>query len=186
MSVSRGPMWRIDVVGVVACVGVSGAWYALGVRPLASAQAARTGVVDEIQARQERAEKVARTARTVGAQAEAAQKPGGGQTMLLPVEQMNRRVAELNEAAASGSLRLDALKPGAPWTGARHTSVPIVLSGSGSYAAAAAFLHRLRTEFADVGVTGFDLRANTTDPSASQFVFNLVWYAAPGASGTKK
>ncbi|MBL9031533.1 MAG: hypothetical protein JNM80_07470 [Phycisphaerae bacterium] len=184
MSGTRGPMWRIDVAGAAVCALVLSGWYGLGVRPLASADAARASVVEEIAAREERSEAVARTARTVEAQADAVR--GKQPVRLVPVEQMNRRVASLNEAASRGSLRLDELKPGSPTPGVRHSSVPIVLSGSGTYAAAAAFLHQLRTEFPDVGVSGFELRADAADARSARFVFNLVWYAAPGASPAAK
>lgn len=184
MSATRGPMWRIDAAGAAVCGLVLAGWYGLGVRPLASADAARAGMIQEIASREERSEAVARTSRTIESQADTVR--GAQPVRLVPLDQMNRRVASLNEAASRGTLRLEELKPGTPVPGAKHTSVPIVLSGTGTYAAAAAFLHRLRTEFPDVGVSGFELRADGPDARTSRFVFNLVWYAASGSPGATK
>jgi Tfp pilus assembly protein PilO len=88
-------------------------------------------------------------------------------------------VNTLTVLASECGLTLDEVTPSAPEPGELYRTVPIRLSGKGSFTASALFLHLLRTNLRDTTVRSMNLVGDPTGEVASTFVFELVWYAAP-------
>ena len=64
---------------------------------------------------------------------------------------------------------------------AHYQTVPIRISGSGSYPGCARFLHELRTRFPDTSCKSFELTNPNPvrDHNVGNFKFELTWYTAP-------
>jgi Tfp pilus assembly protein PilO len=163
---------------------VSGAFYFVGVAPLARArgahEAGRVGLAGAV-AKTEQARSALRDLeRRVG---EARRALADAPMRLESTARMNGRVAELNALASSRGLEIDEVRPGGPVAGPWFTQVPVRMTGSGPYASCLLFLHALARQFPDTGVAGIELRGDpTTDDTPAVFTFDLVWYAAPATS----
>ena len=181
-------LWQIDAVGIGACAALAALWYAIGVSPLASARAERQRLdtaVSEMQAEAGRLASLERAQRK--ALAAERSKLDASSITLAPADQINQRVGDLNALAAASELRVDEIKPGAPVSHERYTSVPIVVSGQGTYHGVTAFLHQLRAKFPDIGLPQFELRGEPgLIDRPARYSLSLVWYAAPPGSKNKK
>lgn len=98
---------------------------------------------------------------------------------LQPLGHLNTSLANLTAVATSCGLVLHETRSGTATAGTWYDSVPIEVTGAGSYPACAAFLHRLREELPDIEVRSFELTHNPGNPSSATSVrFDLSWYAA--------
>jgi|ERR1044071_3038861 Tfp pilus assembly protein PilO len=186
---SAGSMrsWQIDAAGVALCLGLAGVWYLAGVQPLSAARASREVLQGELNERELRAGELDDECLHKKGQAEnLRQQIESGKVVLAPVDKLNGHIAELNGLAAGHNLRIDIVKPSQPVVLPRYTTVPIRISGSGSFADAARFLHALHEGHRDTGLVGMELHAEPEAPDKEPyFAFNLVWYAEPPAPPAK-
>ena len=174
----------IDAAGLGLCAALTVVCYFAGVRPVQERQDEVALQRAELATRVEIEERLTAQLREldarVAARARLAQEEG---LELQPADLVNSRVSGITELTLDGKISFDEVKPGTPVAQARFTRVPIRLAGTGSYRSAADFLHRLRAQFRDIAVAGFELRGHPEKPEATgQFQFDLVWYAAPAGS----
>lgn len=173
-------VWRADGIGVAALLCCAVVWYLIGVRPVMDARAEMTSAAAEIETRRGEIAKAGHTVTSLNDQVLAAEQTEAARAVRLgKASQINSRVDALAELALAAGLRLDSIRPGEPILAPKFTSVPIVISGGGSYPTAVEFLRALRVRFPDVGVRGFDLRAANGESGIGAFAFDLVWYTEP-------
>lgn len=175
--------WQLDALGVAACAAVAAVWYFAGFVPLAESRAESRAAAEQASAKTEELDHLQKMGR--GHQDSLKRTKAARESMAVKLEspeQLLNRVSLLSKAAAEAGLVLDEIKPGTVTLHERFSTVPIRMSGTGGYAAAAGFLHGLRSEFPDLGVVGMDLRGEPEQmDKPPKLVFNLVWFAAlPG------
>lgn len=94
-------------------------------------------------------------------------------------EQVNRRIARLTELSEASGLKLREVAPQEPVRIPRALTVPIRLTGTGTYAACARFLAELHATHRDVAVVSGEVAGNPAHPDEpAAFRFELAWYAA--------
>lgn len=181
-------LWQIDAIGLGVCTALALLWYVAGVSPLATARAERQKLDQEVSEMRAEADRLVATARTQKKRIAAERMKVSASTITLaPADQINQRVGTLHSLAAESELRIDEIKPGTPVTHERYTSVPIMISGQGTYRGVAAFLHKLRGQFPDIGLPQLEL---TGEPALidrpARYSMSLVWYAAPAERPGRK
>ncbi len=79
------------------------------------------------------------------------------------------------------------MQPGAVSVDSRYATLPIRLSGTGSYRDCVLFLHNLREQLRDTGVSTLSLSGNPEAPAApATFQFELLWYASPPSEASAR
>lgn len=183
-TTTERPQWEIHGVGAAVLLGLSAAFYAAVVAPEINARAAAREQRTQLEQRMKRDGTLASAldhaenelARVVAAL-------DASPLDLKRADQVNQRLAALIEAANRRGVRVDGVQPGAPVERDRFVKVPIRLAGDGSFRACTLFLHELHAGFPDTGVESIELTGNpASSESGATFVFNLVWYAAPGGA----
>lgn len=183
-TASDRTFWPIHGAGIAALLGMSAAFYVLVAAPAVRASAAERVQRTELEARVKKdgvlGSSLGRAERDL---AEIVRTLDASPLRLKAAEQVNHRLAALIEVAARRGVRVDGVQPGAPLERDRFVKVPIRLAGDGSFRACTLFLHELHESFPDTGVQSIELAGNPASPdSGATFVFNLVWYAAPGGA----
>jgi Tfp pilus assembly protein PilO len=186
--VGHSGVWRVDAAGVLVIAAIAATWYAVGLRPVLEARAAADVEASELDASLRELSAAEHEVMVTRERLENLSKRiAAASLQLRPAAGVNARIDALASAAGSAGLRLDTIRPGDAVATSRYTAVPIRIEGVGSYQTCVSLLRTLRKGFPDIGVTGFELRA-VHDPAETRarFVFDLVWFAAPGAAHTKK
>lgn len=187
-SIARLPLWQVDAMAAaVICLG-AGVWYFAGLSPLVEARATRQNLETELAGEKDALQKQsALIKRREQMLEEAKAQILASRVQLLPPDQINQQVAKLTEMASGIGLSIDEIKPLGPAPQERFTTVPIKVSGVGSYEAVTKFMERLRSDFHDTGVSGFALGGSPEKPDEIlKFELNLVWYAAPLQGAVQK
>ncbi len=176
--------WQIDAAGAAACALLLLGVYLLGIAPLSSRQQHAEARQEELRTQRHQADRLARL--RMGLEERLAQVRASAAEFrleLLPVGQVNRRLAELSELASKTGLKIDGIEPGQAVGGTRYEMVPISVAGKGTFTNCVAFLHQLRSRLPDTGVSALELTGNPSDPAGpAGFRFELLWYAAPRSS----
>ena len=177
-------LWHIDAAGGALCVVLTLALYLIGLGPLRQQQEDLKVRRGELEVQQLKAARLASTRIAVGEQLARVQESITEVTLeLLPVSQINRRIADISDLAAKAGLKIDDIQPGEPLSAARYEMVPIQLAGKGSYRTCLSFLRQLRQTLPDTGVSSLELGGDpSTRGGIGDFRFSLLWYAAPRKS----
>ncbi len=208
MSTARRKRRLIDAGGVAAMAALSVAAYLLVVEPSWRAQQRLDAERSESARAESQAEKAA--ADLADANRQLAQLERELDTMAVELRapgSINRQIDRLTGLADRSGVKLTRIYPESAWGNQWFTAVPITMTGTGTFASAAEFVHRVLIECADVSVRGLKLtaqpsgveRGGTTSttprtaksekadaqpqaPAAMEVEF--VWYAAPeGTAG---
>lgn len=149
----------VDGTGVAIAIGLVALTAVAGVAPvrhIKHEQATREAEMLAIQAETratlsdlQRLERLTRQAET------AAQDL---QLTLLPINQLNERLAGIIARAESYGLSIGSVSPGDPTEGELHWRTPIDLTVQGELPAFVRFLHGLRTHDTDLTVMGLSIR----------------------------
>jgi len=172
-------LWQIDAAGLALCAGLGALWYFGGLQPLSAAAETREMLQAQLSEEDGRLSD-ANSLRSAHRRSlnKLEEQIKSGSVTLQRLEQLNGRIATLTTLAQAHHLRVDEIRPGAPVTLPRYITVPIRLEGAGSYSDAARFVHGLHVDLRDLGVAGFDLRAEPEAPDKTPtFAFSLIWYA---------
>ncbi|MFN0011774.1 MAG: GspMb/PilO family protein [Phycisphaerales bacterium] len=111
--------------------------------------------------------------------------------MLRPVSALNEHLGALATLAAQRSITLDQIAPGKVQTGPKFSTVPLHVTGSGTYPAVASLLEQLHTTEPTTAVVAFTIHASqspeTTGPRGQRtadasFTLDLLWHALPHAT----
>lgn len=173
---------EVDGAGVVVAIVLSGLFYFMGLKPLLDRQ--HTEILQDRQleiqrAKNDQGERSLQTLREHLAlvQAEIADSP----QKLEPLHALNDRLARITALAAVRGLDIADIRPGAATTSLHYKTVPILLTGSGSYVNCVRYLHQLHEQFTDTTVTSLRMTGTPEDrDTAPSFQFELRWYAAAG------
>jgi Tfp pilus assembly protein PilO len=173
--------WHIDALGLLACALLTGVAYVAIVAPVLQKHSERSALRDELAEKRDRISALAQMERQLGGQvAELREELALSEVRLQPPQYLNTRMALIVELASAIGIVINETRAGGVKPGERYQTVPIFISGSGSYSKSAAFIHVLRGRLPDTGVVGFELSGNPGKPEATgKFRFELIWYAAP-------
>lgn len=178
----RPSLWRIDAAGVAVCLLLTVVVYAMAVQPVLDQKTEVLAQRQKLEQQRQRANELTGTLAKIRRQLVKIERAAAeSEVRLKPVGNLNEQLAALTDLADDAGLRVDGVQPGEPTHGRRYETVPIELTGNGSYGACAAFLHRLHRSLPDMGVAGFELSATPRSPEdPAEFRFELTWFAAPG------
>jgi Tfp pilus assembly protein PilO len=178
------PRWsEIDGAGVVAIIVLSAIFYFAALNPMMQKRDAAEAQRLLLAAQAEKATDAAAALhaaqdRLLLVQKQIAESP----QKLEPVRALNNRLAGITAAATARQLDIADIRPGAAAVGLHYTTVPIAISGSGSFADCVRYLHDLHRKFGDTAVIGVRLIGNAQDatPTSALLAFHLDlrWYAA--------
>lgn len=170
--------WKVDAAGAFALLAITAFAYLVGVAPLMDRHSRSIAQAAELVAAGEKLSDVNRLLASVKAQ--LAQARGGATSQplhLQPSTRVNQRLAQFTALATESRAGLDDIQPGRAAVGSQCDALPVRVAGTGTYPTFARLLHRLREEFPDTGVSGFEVSGNPTDAGgAVKFGFELVWY----------
>lgn len=174
------PGWRIDAAGLGVCLVISIASYALGVAPLIQRAAEFQDAIQERQDQEQVKADLARSHNQLKQKLQQTRKElNESAFQLQPINRLNQYLAQLTNLATKSGLSLHEIKSGKPITLKHYRSIPIRLSGTGTYQDGISFLHRLNREFPDIRVSTLHLGVlpPTGNPQA-KINMSLAWYAA--------
>jgi len=179
--------WQVDIAAVVVCGLATVLAYGAVLKPL---QAQRTeyarGVQDLSRHQKHTARMTTIRFELAGQLAEVQQALAERKTQLRPVDQVNRRMAELTAMVNRCGLKTGNVSVGQVSPGPRCHTIPIQISASGDYRSCVRFLHELAAPMSDFAVAGFEIRGDPQKPQRSAtFSFDLYWYAAIQATAAK-
>jgi Tfp pilus assembly protein PilO len=179
--------WKINAVGVAALMAMSALAYLCGVRPLLDRHDLAVRQKTELSAARIKSADTQRAwAKMQQELADAQNALAAAPLRLQPVAALNQRLALVSDLAIQGGAGFDDVQPGKSTEGTRFDSLPIRITGTGSYTAFTALLHRLRQEFPDLGVTMFDIAGSAQNGAGeSHFTVDLLWYTSPAKQGTR-
>lgn len=179
--------WKLDAGGVLVCALLTVVIYITMVRPTYQEQSKARKQGQTLTNKQREAEQSDETMGKLRAHNLLLNEVmAEGSLQLESGQQVNHRLARLTQRATRSGLQVDEIVPGKPEPGTIHATIPIRLSGSGSYRTCADFLHRLHNLFSDTAVASFDMSANSRNAqSQAEFTFDLVWFTVPDGSITK-
>jgi Tfp pilus assembly protein PilO len=93
---------------------------------------------------------------------------------------INSEISHLTELATGLGLKVAEIQPGEATYFRQYGTVPIHLSGTGSFGAWTGFAHRLCIDCPDVWVDSFALNGKPENPGAyADFAVDLVWFVQP-------
>jgi Tfp pilus assembly protein PilO len=93
---------------------------------------------------------------------------------------VNSEISHLTELARGLGLKVAEIQPGEATYFTQYGTVPIHLTGSGSFGAWTGFAHRLCIDCPDVWVDSFVLNGKPDSPGAyADFAVDLVWFVQP-------
>jgi len=188
--------WRLDAVGAAVCVGVALIMYLGAARPMIARHEAAAARQADLNADRSRLRKLEGEVAALRGKLESVRQTlASSPVRLEPASAINRRLADISSLASDNGLKVNGIEPGPAETGAYYTTVPIHLSGAGSYRACTIFLNKLRKKMPDTGVSSLELTGGAGKdgagippanhyggvPSAGMFRFALLWQAAPGS-----
>jgi Tfp pilus assembly protein PilO len=172
--------WRIDLIGLACCASLTAGGYLLTVVPVMQSGRHASQLRTKIENVELQTDRLVQLSRKLDlALSNIGARLTSNALTLEPAERANQRVTTLTRLASECGLTLDEVTPSDPEPAELYRTVPIRLTGKGSFTSSAMFLHRLRTELRDTTLRAINLTGDPTGETASTFVFELVWYAAP-------
>lgn len=172
---------RIDAIGFGICVLASLAVYSAWVHPFLAQRKLQAKQRSALAAQQEECSRLkASLAAVQGQQNIVDEELARARFDMDSIDRLNKRIALLTTFFASCELSVNNINAGEPCRGLPYTAVPINVTGRGTCAQWALFLHRFSQSFADMSVTAVTLRGYPADSKrAGDFQFELLWYAVP-------
>ncbi len=176
--------WHIDALGLLACALLTGVAYVAVVSPVLQKHSERSALRAQLAEKRDRTISLSQMERQLDGQvAQLREDLALSEVRLQPPQYLNTRMALIVELASATGIVINETRAGEVRPGERYQTVPIFISGSGSYSKSAAFIHVLRNRLPDTGVVGFELSGNPGRPGATgAFRFELIWYAAPASA----
>ena len=181
----RKGRWKIDAAGAAGCLLLSLVSYTTIIAPMSRTAADISTLESKLMVEQQRSDTVERTRRRFQrALARLEEDLGATALDLEPVNRLNRRLARIVELASASGLQIHETRSGTTTCGPYYATVPLDLTGEGSYPNCAVFLHLLSEELPDVAVLEFDLTGDVGRLRAEPgFQFRFAWYAATPQDG---
>lgn len=172
--------WRIDLMGITACVLVSGVCYAGLIRPVNSNRLAYAQLQPQLTERAQAVKEAKASLAALQSELDATKKQLSDLPLQLePSTRVNSRLARLTDLAAEMGIEVHQVQPDPARAGKRYDVVQIALSGSGDYGQVTRFMRRVHDTFADTAIVTFDLKSGGAAVAAAQFDIGLAWYTLP-------
>jgi len=173
--------WLIDVAALGLCLGLTVTVYFIGVHPLLTKQVESATRRRELREQRKEASDLQGTLASLKRELSTVERTLAQSPLRLePTTAINQRLAQITDLAARCGLKLNEIQPGKAFPGRHYDTVPMVLSGAGTYHTCATFLHQLHLSFPDMGVTAFSVGGDpTSGQTTATFKFTLAWFAAP-------
>lgn len=177
--------WQIAGIGCVALGAITTAGYLLGIDAMLEQQRQRSvdhATLDELteQGATLEAQRLALARRIERADKQLASE----HIALRPRSALNEVLAELTDEAQRASLRVDQLQPRDAVAGEFFDTVPLTLTGRGSYPGTVRFLHQLHEQHTDLLVRGLTItREDRAGSEDGVFSLDLAWHAANSSGG---
>jgi len=173
--------WHVDVAGVCALVALAAVTYWGVIGPTFERRDRHDKEVGELRDEEGKARRLQAALRTSDASLAGVQRAIAARRLALePASRLNERLSRLTDLAGHAGVQVDMIEPGKEQAGPMYTSVPIRLSGRGSYGQVVRLLVDLRRQMPDGAVDEVTLVAppSATAPVAT-FSIGLTWHAAP-------
>ncbi|MEX0653582.1 MAG: type 4a pilus biogenesis protein PilO [Phycisphaeraceae bacterium] len=173
----------VDAVGVALCLALTGLLYVVGVHPILEQRREQQEIRRQVVAERAEVAEMTSSLADVRHQYAAVQRAVADHALRLEkLPALNRRVAELTAMARDAGLEVDGVRPGGASVSEHYRTVPVQVTGWGSFYAIGRFLRRLHTSLPDVGVWSLQLDRRGDGPDIQPgFQLELIWYAAPPA-----
>ncbi len=181
LNASKWKVWHIDAAGAGICAVLTGIAVLVVVMPVVRKQTDHAALRADVAQQRQLAAQFDESERLLRRELEAVQEElASSQLHLQPTMYLNTRMALIVEVASATGIVIDETRSGTVKVGPRYQTVPIHLSGTGSYSDSASFLHQLHLTLPDTGVVGLELSGKPDKPDTpATFRFDLIWYAAP-------
>lgn len=173
--------WHIDAVGAAICAALTVLGFLLVVQPALQARMDQTSLRSEVEELQRQILELDGAKQLLGEELSRLEKQLAADRLKLQrTDYLNTRMALIIESASNSGIVIDKTRSGAAREAPLFQTVPIFLSGTGTYPGCAVFLRELHERLPDTGVVSFELTGDPGRPGApARFRFSLVWYAAP-------
>lgn len=183
---SRWRWWRIDAAALMLLASLTLGWHYGLIDPIVRQREDQTRTRSELAAASEQASQATvRLSRLKDQLEKVRQAVARSSIRLEPTSYLNQHVARLTQTAVEQGLTVEEVQPGAAASNQHFRTVPITLSGAGSYATCAQFLHAVNDAYPDTGVFGLEI-VGTPDRAnePARFRFEFGWHAAPATPTT--
>jgi Tfp pilus assembly protein PilO len=175
---------RLQLTCLAGFIGAAALLYFVGIEPMRAEYDTYEHRLEQVQQqRAESADLQARKRQLTESLAEVEQRLADCPLRLESFGQINFRVARINQMACDGGLLVEEVELGAAGDSDRYRTVPIRVSGRGSFDKLVRVLRDLREQFADTAIASIEIRGDggRTDLQPT-FEIQLVWYASPKGS----
>ena len=181
---SRARRGYIHAIGGGCCLALTVAGHLLVARPVIRTQLEQASLRAELLDQQQKLAELDRTERVLqNTRHRIEQELAHDRLSLQGTGHLNRRLALIVDSAVASDIILNETRTGTITAGQIYQTVPISLTGTGSYPGFAAYLRRLHERLPDTCVVSFELSGNSgRQESPSRFRFDLLWYAAPAVA----
>ncbi len=170
--------WKVDAIGGLAAALLAIVAYLLCAGPLLERHGKVLSQRADLLAAHEKSIDLNRKLEDLKARLALVQRDlAAAPLKLQPSTLLNQRLALLTDLVTQSGASVDDIQPGKVVSGARFDTLTLKLSGTASYCAFAALLHRLREGFPDIGVAAIDVAGDPQDADGSaKFTVDLIWY----------
>jgi Tfp pilus assembly protein PilO len=173
---------QIDAAGIGAILAMVGLLYFAALRPMMDHRDAVAVQRQLLDAQDQKAADAAASLKTARQRLSDVQRQiADNPQKLEPLRALNNRLAKITTAAAGQGLDLTDIRPGSASVAQHYTTVPITLTGAGSFRNCVRYLHTLHERFGDIAVVSVKITGTPSDTSKpATFQLDLRWYAAAG------
>jgi Tfp pilus assembly protein PilO len=174
----------VHAIGAGCCLALTVAGYLLVARPVIRTQLDQASLRAELLGQQQKLVELDRAERALeNKRHRIEQDLAHDQLRLQGVGHLNRRLALIVDSAVASDIVLNETRSGTITAGQMYQTVPISLTGTGSYPGFAAYLRRLHERLPDTCVVSFELAGNPgREDTPGRFRYDLLWYAAPAVA----
>jgi Tfp pilus assembly protein PilO len=172
---------EIDGAGIVVLIGLFVLFYFAALKPLLERRKMEQVQQQELELHRTKADISAQALQTASDHLKTIKALiSDSPQKLEAVKALNDRLARIAALATARGLDIADIRPGDVAVAVHYTTVPISLTGTGSFPNCVRYMHELHQQFSDTTVTSMRLTGNPDDLTASgTFQLELRWYAAP-------
>lgn len=176
-------LWHLDLFAGLTLLGICGATFLFGIRPLLQANTAKAELTLELQTLEKQiALQNAATTGYADALSLIDERLSDDPVELGERQRVSEVLAWVAQEAESHELVIDSLIPKPAESHDLFDRLPIEMRGRGGYPDVVDFLHEIRAQNGAMAVRGLEVRAD--DPTRlPTFSVELVWFVQPVPAG---
>ncbi len=184
---SNARFGHIHAIGGGCCLALTVAGYLLVAGPVIQTQLEQVSLRAELLGHQQRLAELDRAERVLeNKRHRIEQDLADDRLSLQGIGHLNRRLALIVDSAVASDIVLNETRSGTITAGQMYQTVPISLTGTGSYPGFAAYLRRLHERLPDTCAVSFELSGRPgREDTPGRFRYDLLWYAAPAMAGAQ-